>query len=190
CQRDTHSLMPVAAWTYGGGTVSRPGEAEYVEGRQISSELFSVFGVTLAEGRAFLPEEDRRGAAPVVIISYGLWQRRYGGRTAIGLPLVLDGKSYTVVGIAPAVFQLDGDADVLTPLGQNTEPRMQNREANFLHVVGRVRTSSRSSVSASPNNIRKQMPAAVSTRSLFIRRWSATCAPRSGCSSAPSVSCC
>jgi predicted permease len=131
--------MPVAAWTYGGGTVSRPGEAEYVEGRQISSELFSVFGVNLAEGRAFLPEEDRRGAAPVVIISYGLWQRRYGGRTAIGLPLVLDGKSYTVVGIAPAVFQLDGDADVFTPLGQNTEPRMQNREANFLHVVGRVR---------------------------------------------------
>jgi predicted permease len=139
CQRDTRSLAPVAAWTYGGGTVSRSGEAEYVEGRQISSELFSVFGVTLANGRAFLPEEDRPGGAPVVIISYGLWQRRYGGRPAIGLPLVFDGKSYTVVGIVPAGFQLDGEAGVFTPLGQNMEPRMRNREANFLHVVGRVR---------------------------------------------------
>jgi predicted permease len=139
CQRDTRSLTPVAAWTYAGGTVSRPGEAEYVNGRQISSELFSVFGVTLAEGRAFLPEEDRPGGAPVVIISHALWQRRYGGRPAIGLPLVLDGKSYTVVGVVPAGFELDGEVGLFTPLGQNAEPRMQNREANFLHVVGRVR---------------------------------------------------
>jgi predicted permease len=129
----------MAAWSYGGGTVSEPGEAEYVAGRQISSGLFSVYGVALLRGRAFLPEEDRPGAAPVVIISYGLWQRRYSGsRSAIGSPLGFDGKSYTVVGIAPAGFRLDGDADVFTPLGQNTEVRMRNREANFIHVVARL----------------------------------------------------
>jgi predicted permease len=139
CQRESRSLTPMAAWSYGGGTVSEPGEAEYVAGRQISSGLFSVYGVALLRGRAFLPEEDRPGAAPVVIISYGLWQRRYSGsRSAIGSPLGFDGKSYTVVGIAPAGFRLDGDADVFTPLGQNTEVRMRNREANFIHVVARL----------------------------------------------------
>jgi hypothetical protein len=141
CQRESRSLTPMAAWSYGGGTVSEPGEAEYVAGRQISSELFSVYGVALSRGRAFLPEEDRPGAAPVVIISNGLWQRRYGGsQSAIGGPLGFDGKSYTVVGIAPAGFQLNGDADVFTPLGQNTEVRMRNREAQFLHVVARLGT--------------------------------------------------
>ncbi len=63
------------------GHVSEPGEAEYVDGSEISSDLFSVLGVPLFRGRAFLPEEDRPGGAPVaMIISYGLWQRRFGGR--------------------------------------------------------------------------------------------------------------
>ena len=135
----SRSLTHLAAWSYSGDTVSEPGQAEYVNGRQISSELFSAFGVNLIGGREFRSEEDQPGGALAVIISYGLWQRRYGGRpTAVGEPLILGGKSHTVVGIAPAGFQLDGDADVFTPLGQNTEPRMQNREANFLHVVGRL----------------------------------------------------
>jgi predicted permease len=139
CQRGTRSLAPLAAWTYGGGTVSQPGEAEYVSGRQISSALFSVFGITLSQGRAFLSEDDRPGGTPVVIISDQLWRRRFAGNpAAVGLPLVLDGKPFTVVGILPAGFQLEGEADVFTPLGQNTEPRMQNREAAFLHVVARL----------------------------------------------------
>jgi predicted permease len=129
----------MSAWSYGGGTVTEPGDAEYVVGRQISSELFSVYGVTLSRGRAFMPDEDRLGAAPVVIISYGLWQRRYSrSESVIGSHLVLDGKSHTVVGIAPAGFQLDGDADVFTPLGQSTDVRLQYREASFIHVAARL----------------------------------------------------
>jgi predicted permease len=139
CKRTGRSLAPMAAWTYGGGTVSAPGDAEYVDGRQVSAELFSVFGLPLARGRTFLPEEERGGAPPVAIISHGLWQRRYGGSpSAIGNALVFDGRSYTVVGIAPAGFRLDGEADVFTPLGQNTALRMQNRAASFIHVVARL----------------------------------------------------
>ncbi len=140
CQRESQLLAPMAAWTYGGGTISQRGEAEYVAGRQISSELFSVLGVSLLQGRGFLPEENRPGGAPVTIISHSLWQRRFGGSAgAIGTPLVVDGKTYTVVGIAPVGFQLSGEADVFTPLGQNTERRMQNREARFIHVLARLR---------------------------------------------------
>jgi predicted permease len=140
CQRQSRSLGPIAAWTYSGATLSDPGDAEYVEDRQISSELFSVLGISLPKGRAFLPEEDRPGAAPVIIISYRLWQRRYAGSPAmIGSPIVFDGKPYTVVGVAPVGFRLDGEADVFTPLGQSTRPQMQNRGARFIHLVARLR---------------------------------------------------
>src|SRR5438309_5620954 len=84
CKNQTHSLM-MAAWRYSGGTISGPGDPEYVDGFQISSELFSILGVRLNHGRVFLPEEDRLGAAPVIIISDGLWRRRFGaGEDAIG----------------------------------------------------------------------------------------------------------
>jgi predicted permease len=140
-KRESQTLA-LAAWTYSGGTISEPGEPEYVNGRQISAELFSTLGISPVRGRAFRPDEDRPGAPPVAIISYGLWQRDFGGdASTIGRSLVYEGKPYTVVGIAPAGFQLDGDADVFTPLEQrqNTDPRMQNRSARFLRVMARPR---------------------------------------------------
>jgi len=140
CQHECRSFENVAAWTYSGGTVSAPGQVEYVDGRQISPELFSVLRLPLARGRSFLTAEDHVGSAPVAIISTRLWQRRYGADPrAIGMALTYEGKAYTVVGIAPAGFQLDGDVDVFTPIGQATEPRMQNRSAHFMHVVARLR---------------------------------------------------
>ena len=78
---------------------------------------------------------------PVVIISDSLWQRRFGGRAdAIGKPLVYDEKTYSVVGIAPPGFRLNGDeADVITPLGQDASPVLQNRERHAgINVVARL----------------------------------------------------
>jgi hypothetical protein len=126
-EHESRSLAPMAAWHDAGGMVSEPGEAEYVAGRQVSASLFSVLGVALLRGRAFLPGEDRPGGTPVAIVSYRLWQTRFGGDPgAIGARLVFDGKAYTVVGITPAGFQFSGDADLFTPLGQDTAPTMQN----------------------------------------------------------------
>ena len=164
CRRDSRSLGPVAAWTYSGGTVSAPGEPEYVDGRQISSDLFSVLGLSLLRGRSFTPTEDATGAAPVAIISAGLWQRRFGGdRSVAGKTLTYDGKVYTVIGVAAAGFQLDGAVDVLTPLGQATEPRMRYRGAHFLHVVARLRpgatlASAQSEFSTIGQRLAKQYP--------------------------------
>ena len=138
-RRESRSLA-IGAWTYGGGTISAPGEPEYVDGRQISAELFPVLGIPLLQGRAFRADDDQPGAAPVAIISYRLWQQRYGGElSAIGQPLVFEGKPYTIVGVAPEGFELAGDADVYTSLGQDTDARMQNREARFIHVLARLR---------------------------------------------------
>jgi len=140
-KRESQTLA-MAAWTYAGGTISEPGEPEYVNGRQISAELFSTLGISPVRGRAFRADEDRPGAAAVAIISYALWQRDFGGNAStIGRSLVYEGKPYTVVGIAPAGFQLDGDADIFTPLEQrqDSDPRMQNRAARFLRVMARLR---------------------------------------------------
>jgi predicted permease len=140
CQRECRSFEGVTAWTYGGGTVSAPGEPEYVDGRLISADLFSVLRVPLVTGRSFVPTDDQVGAAPVAVISTRLWQLRYGANPkAVGMSLAYDGKAYTVVGVAPPEFQLDGDADVFTPLGQATEPRMHWRGAHFLHLNARLR---------------------------------------------------
>ena len=76
-----------------------------------------------------------------MIISDGLWQRRFGGHAdAIGKPLVYDEKTYSVVGIAPPGFRLNGDeADVITPLGQDASPVLQNRERRAgINVVARL----------------------------------------------------
>lgn len=77
----------------------------------------------------------------MIIISYGLWQRRYGASpAAIGASLAFEGKSYRVAGVTPASFRFFGDADVFTPLGQNTARSMQNREAHpGIQVVARLR---------------------------------------------------
>ena len=139
CQRDSQSLT-LAAWRFGRGVLSEPGAAEYVVSRQVSANLFSVLGVSLSHGRAFLPDEDRPGGTPVAIISPRLWQAHYAGRPeAIGERLVFDGRSYAVIGIAPVGFSLSGDADIFTPLGQNTSPPMQNREMHpGIHALARL----------------------------------------------------
>ena len=164
CRQQSHSLA-LAAWTYAGGMVTEPGEAEYVNSRQISPELFSVLRIGLVRGRSFSQEQNQPGAAPVAVISESLWQRRFSGRPdVVGSTLVFDGKSYTITGVAPAGFQLDGEADVFTPLGQNTEARMQNREANFLHVLARMRpgvglSAAQAEVKQIARNLARQYPA-------------------------------
>lgn len=140
CQRQSRSLE-LAGWVYAAGTLSEPGEATYVVQFEASPNLFSVLRVPLFRGRTFLPEEDRPGAAPVAILGYSLWQRRFAGNPAVlGMALVFNGKRYTVVGIAPAGFRLGGDeADVYTPIGQDTARYMRNRGPHPVTTIARLR---------------------------------------------------
>ncbi|MGH9840159.1 MAG: ABC transporter permease, partial [Blastocatellia bacterium] len=73
----------------------------------VSADLFSTLGVGPALGRAFTPAEDKLGGAPVVILSHGLWRRRFGGDPqVIGRALRLEGESRTVIGIMPSGFRV------------------------------------------------------------------------------------
>jgi predicted permease len=174
CKRENRSL-DMAAWRYSGGTMTKRGDAEYIYGRQISSELFSVLGVPIFLGRAFLPDEDRPGATPVIIISYSLWQRRFAGSpSVIGMPLVFDGNSYTVVGITPAAFRLE-EAEVFTPLGQDTGSYMQNRAAHRIRVWARLRpgatlTQAQAELAMVGSHLAKQYPKSNAGRSFIAKR--------------------
>jgi predicted permease len=140
CKRETHS-MDMLAWLIHRGTVTEPAPAEYQNGAEISADFFSILGVNIALGRAFSPDDDRPGAQPVAIISHEYWQRRYAqSEAALGTRLDFDGKSYTIVGIAPPGFRLEGvELPILTPLGQETAPWLKNRARHGLNVWARLR---------------------------------------------------
>jgi predicted permease len=141
CRSGSRSL-DLAGWVFMTGTLSEPGEAEHAVEFQASSNLFSILGVPLFRGRAFLPEEDRAGGAPVVILSYELWQRRFDGSNGVlGTTVVLNDRRYTVVGITPEGFRLDGgEPDVFTPIAQDTLGFMRNRGAHPVGAIGRLRS--------------------------------------------------
>jgi predicted permease len=140
CKRESHSLT-LAGSIFNDGTVSGLGDPEHVDFQEISSNLFSVLGVNLAQGRVFLPEDDRLGAAPVAILGNTFWKRHFsGGPEALGASVTLDGKLYTVVGITPAGFRLrDSEPDLLTPLGQDSAKFLQNRGPHPVGVVARLK---------------------------------------------------
>ncbi|HEX8068864.1 MAG TPA: ABC transporter permease [Pyrinomonadaceae bacterium] len=91
-------------------------EAERIDLAMTSTDFFEVFGVRPHVGRFFVPAEELAGHQPVVVVSYGLWQRRFGGDPAlVGRAIALDGQSYTVVGVAPAGFQYPDKTEAWVP---------------------------------------------------------------------------
>ncbi len=111
------------AWTPARFDLARSGEREVVEGIFASGGYFATLGVPAVLGRTFTAADDRAGGGadgPVAVISYGLWQRHFGGAASIiGGPLVVDGHTVTIVGVTgPEFFGLDvGRAfDVALPL--------------------------------------------------------------------------
>jgi putative ABC transport system permease protein len=121
------------------------GEAEQVRAQLVSADFFSLLGVKPKLGRSFAPGEDERGAAPVVLISARLWQRKFGSAPdALGKSLTLDDKSYTIAGVLPAEFTFSfrnvSDADVYVPIGQWNVPQLQNRNAGLAFFgIGRLK---------------------------------------------------
>ena len=139
-QHAVHSLE-LAGVVYNGATLSSPGQPEYVSNYlEVTSELFSVLRVPISQGRAFLPDEDQLGGRPVAILGYTTWQNHFGGSpSTIGSQVVLDNKSYTVVGIAPAGFRYeDAEPDIYTPVGQDPAGYLHNRAAHPVRAWGRL----------------------------------------------------
>ena len=116
------------------------GEPERLDGAAVTQNLFAVLGVKPALGRVFLPEEDRPGAPRVVVISEGLWKRRFGGDPGLpGREIVLNGTKHAVIGVMPAGFRFPRQAiDLWTPIAF-TPQQLAVRGSHYLTVVGRLK---------------------------------------------------
>ncbi|HEV2885144.1 MAG TPA: ABC transporter permease [Pyrinomonadaceae bacterium] len=91
-------------------------QAERIDLAMTSANFFSVFGVEPVQGRFFIPADEQAGHAQVVVVSHGLWQRRFASDPSlVGKPITLDGSSYEVVGIAPPGFRYPDKTDVWVP---------------------------------------------------------------------------
>jgi putative ABC transport system permease protein len=118
------------------------GGSEKIRASYISANLFPALGVQALEGRAFLPEEDRKEGNRVAVISYDFWQSRFGGAADVfGQTVTLDTygrRDYTIVGIMPSGFQFPGKSDVWLPAGWNGIPR-DRRGGHWLSALARLK---------------------------------------------------
>jgi predicted permease len=129
----------IAATISASASLTDDGVPEQVIGRGVTSNFFQVLGVEPLMGRTFTDPEDRAGAS-VVVISYGLWQRRYGGDASmLGKTLLLNDRRYDVIGVMPRPFIFRrGDVDYWVPT-HFTAAVAAERRSHYLNVVARLK---------------------------------------------------
>ena len=143
-QSMSRTFSSMAIYRYQDYNFASTGEgtaAERVTGMMVSAAFFRTFGQTAVLGRDLGARDDHPGAAPVAIISGGFWQRRFGASPSVlGQRITLNGSSYTIIGVIPADFALNGaQRDVYTPIGQWTDPNFRDRGVEVsTHAVGQL----------------------------------------------------
>ena len=138
----SQSFEKMGVFNRGSYNLTGAGEAERIITAQMSADLFSVLRVNALHGRVFTNDEDKPGGAPVVVLSYALWQRRFGGQTSIlNQPITLNGKSYTVIGIMPESYAYPSRAEMYVPVGQLSDQPSWQQRGNHpgLYGVGRLK---------------------------------------------------
>jgi predicted permease len=146
-RRASSSFSHLAAYRELPFNLSGKGEPERVNGAMVTSDFFSVFGVDAFRGRTISPEVERPGVASVVVIGFGLWQRKFGGDPGIlGKAVNIDGELRTVVGVMPPAFAFPAGTELWTssrfamiphPLKPLEDPS-QLRGIHYFDVVGRL----------------------------------------------------
>jgi predicted permease len=140
--KENQVFAGMAAYSGGGGFVLEKNEGnELVAAGRVTANFFAVLGVAPMLGRAFQADEDLPTAARVVMLSYGGWQRFFGGdKEVIGRTLRLSGNPYTVVGVLPPSFQFAprGEAEIWVPLIPN-EMQKSRRYMHWVNVIARLK---------------------------------------------------
>ncbi|MGC2616349.1 MAG: ABC transporter permease, partial [Terracidiphilus sp.] len=116
-QRQTSIFKDVAAYDFAGPGFNITGDRpELIHGIHVSEGYFRVFGAPVILGRTFTQQEDSQNGGHVVVLSYGLWQRRFGGDPkVVGQALSLGGEPYTIIGVLGRDFVSDPEADIWIP---------------------------------------------------------------------------
>src|SRR3569832_2363076 len=130
----------VAAYTGASAILNENGESESVAAPRVSANFFSVLRVDPVLGRTFQPGEDKPGAPRLTILTYGFWQRRFGGDPGvIGRALTIDGQSYTAIGVLPKSFQFALRSNDLWLNYVPTEIESSRRTMHGTNLIARIK---------------------------------------------------
>jgi len=183
-RNQTQLFDQLAALRFWEANLSGVGDPERIPAGRVTANIFDLLGATAALGRTFLVEEDQEGQDRVIVISDGLWKRRFNAdASVIGRSLVLNGVSRTVVGVMPPDFRLpllttantSMDAELWVPLGM-THEYWQRRDLQQLNVMGRLKQATSASqaqaelsamvVRSRPDDRHRQFAAAADVNAL------------------------
>lgn len=139
-QRQNHTFSAMSMYNFPrGANASGAGEAESASVSATQENFFSILGVQPLIGRSFAKGEDAKGKDHVAILSYGFWQRHFGGRgDAPGQKLELNDEPYTVIGVMPRWFNFPAATDIWTPQDM-TDPQFQNHGSHWMQAIGRMK---------------------------------------------------
>ena len=137
-QEQTNVVQDVAAYDFGGPGYNLTGDRpELVQGIHVTERYFALFGAPVIFGRTFTQQEDSPNGGHVVVISYGLWQRRFGGDPHIvGKALPLGNEPYTIVGVLGKSFYTDPPSDIWLPF--QLDPN-SNDQGHYFFAAGRLK---------------------------------------------------
>ena len=144
-QKDNQTFETMAIFRNSTYSLTGVGDAEEIPAELVSSELLPMLNIKPALGRIFVHGEDEIGAAPIAIITSGLWERKFGSSQGIvGKNITLDGQAFTIVGVIPASFNLNipslEPADVYVPIGLWSNNLLTDRGAGLgIHGLGRLK---------------------------------------------------
>ena len=163
-QAQSQTLQATSLCTFGGTVnASGAGEPESVYVVRTEGNLFSVLGIAPILGRAFAKGEDQAGRNHVAILSYGFWQRHFGGaRDAEGKELDLNGEKYTLVGVMPAWFKSPVWADIYVPMDMSLK-NLGWRGQHQYRAIGRLKSgvsaaAARAELKTIAQRLEKQYP--------------------------------
>jgi predicted permease len=139
--KDNTSFSSLGAFRSESYNLTGIGEPERLNCQMVSAEFLPALGIPLPLGRNFRPEEDQAGAAPVALLGDRLWKRKFASSPDIlGKSLTLNGKSYTIVGVAPSRLPVFSPIDVYVPIGQWTDPTFRDRHISMgMNSIGRLK---------------------------------------------------
>ncbi|HKC23483.1 MAG TPA: ABC transporter permease, partial [Thermoanaerobaculia bacterium] len=170
------ALTDVAALAGYPANLTGSGEPERLAGARVSGNLFNLLGVKAALGRTLLPDDDDTSHERAVVLSHGLFMRRFGGDPAIvGTTLVLNGQPHTVVGVLPQSFLFAfAGPDFAVPLRPDEDPwRHDKSSTHFLRILGRLKPGSTAqgaaaSLSALQARLKPEYPLGSTTEKVAI----------------------
>jgi putative ABC transport system permease protein len=138
-QKQADSFESMTSFVQGSAILSsEDAEPERVPRSVVTASFFQTVGVGPAFGRALTPQDEAAGSEPVVVLSHGLWQRRFGANpNIVGSKFMMSGRSVTVVGVMPAGFDYPGRAQVWSPMKLDADD--ERRDNRYLQVVGRLK---------------------------------------------------